>query len=59
MTGGIFQTLSNNKAFYRKLFPSKIFDWVLNTPLMTTSLAITFHFHIRLVFHIGLSIALK
>ena len=42
--------------YYRKnLFPSKIFDWVLNARLMTTSLALSsknymFHFHTPLIF---------
>ena len=37
-------------------FSSKMFDWVLNTPLMTTSVAassekLIFHFHIHLIFY--------
>ena len=41
---GVFAEVVNESLptvsyFRKKLFPSKMFDWVLNTALMTTALA--------------------
>ena len=53
MTRGVFRTLSNNNRsfcrnswwvnglFLQKVIPSKMFYWVLNTPQITTSLAVS------------------